>query len=197
MYKIFCLLLICSTFNVFASQNNTVIIKKLDNLSNTISDINAQIDNIKQTLRNDILRSKQDNIEALILEPQQYYQHAFNALKEKKYDAATKIFKDFIIRFPDNNRVGDAYYWIGEIYYTQEKFAQSIIYFSNNIKLNPSNIKASEALLKLAIAFKNTNKIKDACNALHKLNKLKLSEDINQQKAAEINQINCDEYEFQ
>ena len=46
----------------------------------------------------------------------QAYQNAYELIRQKKYNAAIKAMKNFMMKYPKSSRVPDANYWLGELY---------------------------------------------------------------------------------
>ncbi len=53
------------------------------------------------------------------------------------YDSATVFFKEVVTNQEPKSLVDDAYYYLGEIYYSGENFGQAMEYYSKVLRLNP------------------------------------------------------------
>ena len=77
---------------------------------------------------------------------------AYNLLMQKKYRQAIGSFKHFISEHPKSHLIGDARYWLGELYLVEGQPDQASQEFRKVIA-NPKNDKAPDAMLKLATIF--------------------------------------------
>ena len=57
---------------------------------------------------------------------QKAYQHAFDLLRELRYEQAVTAFRDFIKTYPGGRYAHIAQYWVGEANYAQRNFKQAI-----------------------------------------------------------------------
>ncbi len=81
-------------------------------------------------------------------------------LKEKNYLGATEAFEQFVILYPKSVYTTNAYYWLGQLYFAQNKGEQSKLAFENVIKDTQAS-KRADALIKLALlASQNNDKVK-------------------------------------
>ena len=97
------------------------------------------------------------------------YQHAYSLLKANDYDAARAAFQDFIDAFPQHDYADNAYYWIGECWYTQHEYEKAIAEFEKVPELYPGGNKVPDALLKIGIAYESLDRPKDASKTLEQL----------------------------
>lgn len=81
------------------------------------------------------------------------YNYAFNQYKQNSYNKAVEYFQKIIDLFPDNPKVENAYYWIGECYYDQKNYASAIESFSDVLENRTSAAKDPDALLKLGLCY--------------------------------------------
>lgn len=86
------------------------------------------------------------------------YDAAYNMLvKEKKYKESRELFEAFIKDFPKDQLVENAYFWIGETYYSEKDFEGAIVAYENFLKKYPKNQKVPAALYKQALSFIEIN----------------------------------------
>jgi|WetSurMetagenome_2_1015567.scaffolds.fasta_scaffold00104_5 tol-pal system protein YbgF len=83
------------------------------------------------------------------------YDEAHIALKEKRYGAARKMFERFIKEYPKEGLAPNAYFWIGEAYYSEKKYEEAILAYEEFIKKYRKHDKAKGAMLKQAYSFLN------------------------------------------
>jgi tol-pal system protein YbgF len=97
------------------------------------------------------------------------YNHAFGLLKQADYPAAEAALKAFVEEHPKDPMAGNAQYWLGETYYTRNRFAEAASAFAEGYKRYPKSAKAADALLKLGMSLGRANQKQNACLALAQL----------------------------
>jgi tol-pal system protein YbgF len=81
------------------------------------------------------------------------YEAAFNSFKNEDFVKARTEFEAYLSQFPAAQKSADAYYWIGECYYFEDKLDQAILHFDKVVKNYPAADKVPRALLKEGICF--------------------------------------------
>ena len=79
------------------------------------------------------------------------------------------ILEEFVKTRPQSELVPNAYYWIGEAYYSEKSFENAIVQFQDVIEKYPSHSKASASLYKQALSFESLGEGKKAAALLKKL----------------------------
>jgi tol-pal system protein YbgF len=97
------------------------------------------------------------------------YNQAFGLLKQADYPAAEAALKAFIEQHPTDPMAGNAQYWLGETYYTRNRFLEAASAFAEGYKRYPKSTKAADDLLKLAMSLGRANQTQNACLALAQL----------------------------
>jgi tol-pal system protein YbgF len=97
------------------------------------------------------------------------YNHAFGLLKQADYPAAEAALKAFIEQHPTDPMAGNALYWLGETYYTRNRFLDAASAFAEAYKRYPKSAKAADDLLKLGMSLGRANQKQNACLALAQL----------------------------
>jgi len=162
----------CSSTNFKKSpesniENNSNSIKisslesKLTDAKNEQADMKLQIEN-----RDTTIEKLQDQITLLEkkiaylkksktqhLNPSDLYKKARNLLIEENYITAADLFTDFIKKFPENTLAGNAAYWLGECYYSVNKYKKAITIFKDLVAKYPKSGKVPGALLKTGYAY--------------------------------------------
>ena len=77
------------------------------------------------------------------------YDEAFILVRRGEYETAIEGFRTFLDQCKNHELVENAYYWVGECYYSLEKYDQAITEFEYLIDNYKSSINASRALYKL------------------------------------------------
>lgn len=100
---------------------------------------------------------------------QKAYQHAFDLLRELRYDQAVTAFRKFIAVYPGGRYAHIAQYWIGEANYAQRKFKEAIADYQKLIDGYPKSPKLAEALLKIGYSQYELKSFKQAEATLNRL----------------------------
>jgi tol-pal system protein YbgF len=101
--------------------------------------------------------------------PDALYLKGLDSLKSGDVVAAREQFNKFLELNPKHELAANAYYWIGETYYSEKNYESAILSYQEVIKSFPGKEKVVAAMLKQAMAF---NAIKDAKSAKYVLKKL-------------------------
>ncbi|MGE4296869.1 MAG: tol-pal system protein YbgF [Desulfovibrionaceae bacterium] len=90
------------------------------------------------------------------------YDKAYAQMQAGRIEDARKGFNDFLAAYPKDGLAPNALYWLGETYYNDKRFAQSILTFKEVTRRFPKHTKAAAAMLKIGFAY---DKLGDASNA--------------------------------
>ncbi|BBB32449.1 tol-pal system protein YbgF [Thermotomaculum hydrothermale] len=88
-----------------------------------------------------------------ITNPDALFSQAYADYMKGNYDIAIIEFKDYIAKFPDSEKVDNAYYWLGLCYFEKEKFRDAIDSFDKIIKDYPQSDVLAAAMLKKGLAL--------------------------------------------
>ncbi len=94
------------------------------------------------------------------------YQEAFNALQQQMYKQADLLFHQFIKQYPLSERIANAHYWLGEMYYVKGDKAAAIKQLQTVVEKYPKSAKMSAAQLKLALIAIDEDKLDEATKQL-------------------------------
>ncbi len=94
------------------------------------------------------------------------YNHSFDLLKQKDYTGAAASFDNFVKTYPTDPLTPNAYYWLGESYYTRGDYTRSAESFRKGFENAPDGQKAPDNLLKLAMSLDKVKRTKEACIVL-------------------------------
>ncbi|UAT43239.1 tetratricopeptide repeat protein [Anaplasmataceae bacterium AB001_6] len=98
------------------------------------------------------------------------YQAAFNMLRLGDNLGAEKAFVEFTKTYPDSDLIGNAFFWLGELYYSSNKdYNKSSKYFLKAYKNSVTPSKKHASLYKLAISLNEVGNSKQACRVIEKL----------------------------
>ena len=100
---------------------------------------------------------------------QKAYQHAFDLLRELRYEQAVTAFRAFIKQYPNGRYAHIAQYWVGEANYAQRDFKQAISDYQTLIDKYPKSPKLAEALLKIGYSQYELKSFKQAEVTLNRL----------------------------
>jgi tol-pal system protein YbgF len=107
--------------------------------------------------------------ELTLKEKTELYESALNFHKNKEYPKSIEVFESFLLLFPADPLSGNALYWIGESYYSQEKFRDALSYFHRIITDFPNSNKVAPALLKESYCLEELEMRKEAKAAMTEL----------------------------
>lgn len=80
--------------------------------------------------------------------PQEAYNQAYRAVREKKNKQAIVLFRNFIRRFPTNRLAANAQYWLAEGYYDMRDYPTSLAEFQKVVSRYPKSRKVPDAIYK-------------------------------------------------
>lgn len=101
---------------------------------------------------------------------QDAYQSATKRITSKDYDGGLKAMKAYIKNYPDGHYVGNAYYWLGELYLLKNNSKAATTAFNTLITKYPDHAKVADAMLKLGNIYIDNGQ---AVKAKHILTKVK------------------------
>lgn len=94
------------------------------------------------------------------------FAEAKSRLLQFDYAGAEVAFRSFLAEFGGDPQAGEAQYWLAEVLYQQEMFAESGAAYTDMIRSYPDDPRAPEALAKLARSMRLVGDTAQACNAL-------------------------------
>ena len=80
---------------------------------------------------------------------QQNYQAAFDLIQARKYEDATRAFRDFLVAFPQSPLADNAQYWLAETHYVRRQFKDALPEFMKVTTQYPQSAKMPDAMLKI------------------------------------------------
>jgi len=98
--------------------------------------------------------------------PRDHYNYAFRLLNQTQYDKSSAAFEDFTKKHPQDQLVGNAYYWLGETFYIRRDYVSAADSFRQGFEALPNGPKAPDNLLKLAMSLNALKRDKEACVVL-------------------------------
>jgi tol-pal system protein YbgF len=97
------------------------------------------------------------------------YRAALELIKEQRYDAAEKAFKQFLVSFPDSQMADNAQYWLAEAFYVTDRFDEALKQFTTVVNDYPRSRKVPDALLKMGFCSYELKRWNDAKTALSRV----------------------------
>lgn len=97
------------------------------------------------------------------------YDYGKDSLRNLNYFNAEQAFKGFIKKFPNDLKMPDAYYWLGESLFVREMYPDAILAYGEVLKKYKKHNRASGSLLKIGLSFSYLDKKKESCDALQKI----------------------------
>jgi TolA-binding protein len=104
-----------------------------------------------------------------------HYQTAYQAYEQSEHEKARALFREFLTRYPEDSKAGNAQYWIGASYLQQNKPATALGEYRKVISEHGSSTAVNVALYGMADAFYRLHACTDAKSALQALLKRKPS----------------------
>jgi tol-pal system protein YbgF len=84
---------------------------------------------------------------------EEHYGRAFELFRAGQYQAARADFSSFIEHNPETDLTDNAQFWLGECYYSEQKYTEAIAAYEKTMKKYPNSDKVSSAMLKQGMAF--------------------------------------------
>lgn len=97
------------------------------------------------------------------------YRTGLRLLRERHFAEAAQAFGVFIDEHPSHELVASAHYWRGEAHYAQRDYAAARAEFESLVARFPRADKAADALLKLALCYRQLGVADKAKEALRRL----------------------------
>ena len=90
------------------------------------------------------------------------YKVAFALIRERQYDAAIVSLLAFVKDYPKGDLLGNAHYWLGEVYMVQGDASLAARSFEYVIAEFPQHRKIPDALYKAGVAYQNVGDVDQA-----------------------------------
>ena len=138
-------------------------------------------------------KEEKAQLPAVSLSPQEVYNMAYSDYLKGNFQLAIDGFKIYKEQFSESPLADNAQYWIGECYFSQEKFEEAIEEFNDSILNYPHGDKISAAYLKKGLSLLELGKKEEALSVFKLMvSKYPLSEEtkLAQEKIKELTQEN-------
>jgi len=90
------------------------------------------------------------------------YDNAFTQVRRGEYEPAIEGFRQFLAECSTHDDVQNAYYWIGECYYAQEKYTEAVTEYEHLLNTYPNSPNLGRAIYKLARCKQELGKTQEA-----------------------------------
>ena len=97
------------------------------------------------------------------------YKAAYALIRKRQFDASVVALLAFVKNFPQSDLVGNAYYWLGEVYMVQGDASLAVVSFEYVISKFPQHRKIPDALYKAGVAYQNTGNVDKANQLLQRV----------------------------
>lgn len=115
------------------------------------------------------------------------------AAREHRTAEAKRLLEGFLSDYPGSPLTGDAYYWLGEAYYSDGAYQAAAQRYLDGATLNPGSALAPESLLKLGVTLGLLGKTDVACSTLNEVRgRYPQATDAAARAASEARRIGCD-----
>ena len=156
----------------FTNDNNVDISKqslenKTDGVLGFIKDPNSVDNNKAGTEEKSVsINNAIDNKILNKTNPEENYNVALDFAVDLDFVNAEKAFKEFLIVHKDSNKVADAQYWLGRVYFAQSKFEEAAITFAEFNSVFPNDARFQETTLLIAESAVNFAPKNQLCDIL-------------------------------
>jgi len=94
------------------------------------------------------------------------FNYALDLASQLDFKNAEKAFKEFLIKHKDSNKVADAQYWLGRVYFAQKKFEEAAIALAEFNSVFPNDPRFQETTLLIAESAVNFAPKDQLCDIL-------------------------------
>jgi tol-pal system protein YbgF len=119
------------------------------------------------------------------------YEHALALLRRADYRGAETALTQFVRRYPNDPLAANAYYWLGENYYAQGRYADAAYQFADGYRKFPNHPKAQDSLFKLALSLGRQGKTSEACTTFGEFRKRYPQAGLRREAEAESRRLSC------
>jgi len=97
------------------------------------------------------------------------YRQSFSHYAAGRFARGVDGFQNFLQNYPEHEYAGHAEYWLGECFYSQQRYEEAVAAFKRAVENHPTGSKAPDALLKMSEALKQLGHTQHADAALQAL----------------------------
>jgi tol-pal system protein YbgF len=138
---------------------------QIDKLVNQYNELSQRLDQVARKAGIDMAVAASE----IPKDKEAHYQAAYSAFKSSDYSKARALFREFITRYPTDEKTDDSQYWIGMSYLSENKPATALGEFRKVIEQYSKGNAVEVALYGMADSFFKLHACTDAKNALDAL----------------------------
>jgi len=112
-----------------------------------------------------------DNTLPTTRNPKEFYKIGYQYILAGDYPAAERIFRAFVERFPDDEQIADASFWLGESLYAQGHYREAAQIYIDVQRQHQDWTHGPENLLKLGLSMAQLQEQDVACKTLDEVPK--------------------------
>jgi tetratricopeptide (TPR) repeat protein len=181
-------------------EKDLVILKletKLHDMELEISDLKdrfEQIEHLQKRLLNIVGKTDEDTNNLFTQKAKNSeYQYAYNQIVNNKINRAERAFDLYIEKYPEDDKLGEVYFWKGEIHYKRKDYTDALEYYLISYQKYPDNERYLDSLFKMSVVLGFLGKEKEACEGFTLLvsNQTTISESLRSKALAEAVQFGC------
>ena len=94
------------------------------------------------------------------------FNYALDLASQLDFESAEKAFKEFLITHKDSDKISDAQYWLGRVYFAQKKFEEAAIALAEFNSVFPNDPRFQETTLLIAESAVNFAPKDQLCDIL-------------------------------
>ena len=94
------------------------------------------------------------------------FNYALDLASQLDFENAEKAFKEFLTKYKESNKVADAQYWLGRVYFAQKKFEEAAIALAEFNSVFPNDPRFQETTLLIAESAVNFAPKDQLCDIL-------------------------------
>jgi TolA-binding protein len=95
------------------------------------------------------------------------FNYALDFASQLDFENAEKAFKEFLTKYKESNKVADAQYWLGRVYFAQKKFEEAAIALAEFNSVFPNDPRFQETTLLIAESAVNFAPKDQLCDILN------------------------------
>ena len=121
------------------------------------------------------------------------YQYAYNQIIDNNFNKAERAFDLYLEKYPNDEKIGEIYFWKGEISYKRKDYTDALEYYLTSYQKYPDNSRYLDSLFKMSIVLGFIGKTQDACQGFTLLvnNQTSISESLRNKALEEAVQLGC------
>lgn len=139
---------------------------KVDESNNKIAAVGLRIDNLEAALQSRLKALEARSAAELAVSSDKLYQNAYMDYTKGNFDLAIMGFRQYLEKYPAGVLADSSQYWIGECFFSQNKYDQAIEEFKKVILDHVRSAKNPPAKLKIALALESLDKKEEALKLL-------------------------------